>query len=200
MLYDLVKFIEQANLKHQYKYNYSLVNDIVDEDTQVPIVCPVHGSFMVSLKQHLDGRGCLQCRLGKLSLAKETILNEWCFLAWQEAGEHSHKFDSYKLYLIRCEAKNGTEAFIKVGKTFTTLTDRFDTLEAMPYDYYLLDTVVHNPFAVSSMEHKVHQLLKSHKYIPSLAFAGMSECFTTEAEPLAIELFKKYNEKPRDID
>lgn len=38
------KFIEKSNLKHNFKYDYSLV-EYINSKTKVVIICPTHGNF-----------------------------------------------------------------------------------------------------------------------------------------------------------
>lgn len=52
-------FIAKATAYHNDKYDYSKVQ-YVDLDTPVEIVCPTHGSFMQTPRNHLRG-GCQKC-------------------------------------------------------------------------------------------------------------------------------------------
>jgi len=55
-------FIKKAILVHGDKYNYKCVPDIIlNNDTPVPIVCPIHGLFYQTVYQHLNGVGCIKC-------------------------------------------------------------------------------------------------------------------------------------------
>lgn len=53
-------FISQANIVHNFKYDYSKVN-YVNSDTNVCIICKEHGEFFQSPKHHLSGHGCPKC-------------------------------------------------------------------------------------------------------------------------------------------
>lgn len=53
-------FIKKANLKHNFKYDYSLVKYSSLRD-KVKIICPKHGIFAQSAKSHLNGHGCPRC-------------------------------------------------------------------------------------------------------------------------------------------
>jgi hypothetical protein len=55
----LKKFIIASNIKHNNKYDYSLVCCIGREKIQ--IICPHHGVFEQSPKQHLKTCGCRKC-------------------------------------------------------------------------------------------------------------------------------------------
>jgi hypothetical protein len=54
------KFIQKAVLKHNGKYDYSLV-EYVNNKTDVSIVCRSHGVFQQTPDVHLSGKGCSVC-------------------------------------------------------------------------------------------------------------------------------------------
>jgi G:T-mismatch repair DNA endonuclease (very short patch repair protein) len=53
-------FIEKANIAHQNKYDYSLVN-YYNNYQKIPIKCPKHGIFNQNPGNHLQGAGCPKC-------------------------------------------------------------------------------------------------------------------------------------------
>lgn len=56
------EFIAKAVLVHGNKYGYGGVPDtMLENDTPVPIVCPIHGLFYQTVYQHLNGVGCIKC-------------------------------------------------------------------------------------------------------------------------------------------
>lgn len=59
----LEEFIKEANIVHNFKYDYSKVN-YINQRTCIDIICPIHGSFNQTPKNHLKGQGCPIC--GKL--------------------------------------------------------------------------------------------------------------------------------------
>ena len=69
--YDTLKdVISKFKLRHGCKYDYGRVN-YIDSKTKVEIVCPTHGSFMMSPNHHNSGRGCKECfKLRKSELQK----------------------------------------------------------------------------------------------------------------------------------
>lgn len=56
----LESFIEKANLKHNYKYDYSQV-EYKNSSTRVKILCVIHGQFEQIANCHLQGQGCKKC-------------------------------------------------------------------------------------------------------------------------------------------
>jgi hypothetical protein len=69
------EFIINANKKHAYKYDYSLVN-YVNAKTKVKIICPEHGEFMQTPNSHNNGKGCPICKESKGETHIRKTLNE----------------------------------------------------------------------------------------------------------------------------
>lgn len=63
------EWIERANKKHNFKYDYSKV-EYKDNKTPVCIICPEHGEFWQSPNNHMRGNGgCKEClRINKWEL------------------------------------------------------------------------------------------------------------------------------------
>ena len=61
-VYTQDSFIEKCNKIHHHKYDYSktIYRSIRDK---IIITCPEHGDFEQVTKTHLEGAGCLRCRL-----------------------------------------------------------------------------------------------------------------------------------------
>lgn len=55
------KFIKKANLKHNYRYDYSLV-DYKSTYEKVFIICKEHGKFEQQPSNHLSGSDCPKCK------------------------------------------------------------------------------------------------------------------------------------------
>lgn len=53
-------FITKATKIHNGKYDYSKV-EYVNTKTKVCIICPEHGEFWQTPRDHLSGRGCPLC-------------------------------------------------------------------------------------------------------------------------------------------
>jgi len=53
-------FIEEAKIIHEDKYDYSLVN-YLNNKTKIEIICPFHGIFLTTPKNHLNGYNCPKC-------------------------------------------------------------------------------------------------------------------------------------------
>lgn len=93
----------------------------------------------------------------------------------------------YKVYIIRCW--NEKEDFIKIGKTFKTITQRFNKAR-MPYNYTILSIYNFNDnFSCNSFEKKLHRKYIKYKYNPLISFIGDTECF------LKNSILKEKNER-----
>ena len=66
-------FNSKASLRHNNKYDYSLV-DYVDNKTKIKIICPIHGEFEQQPNSHLNGCGCFSC--GNKVLNKESFIEK----------------------------------------------------------------------------------------------------------------------------
>jgi hypothetical protein len=67
-------FIEKSKIKHNNIYDYSLVN-YVNSNTQVDIICKIHGIFKQLPKKHKNGSGCQKCG-GSEKLTKEDFITK----------------------------------------------------------------------------------------------------------------------------
>ena len=71
------QFIEEAKRVHGDKYDYSKV-EYVNNRTKVCIICPIHGEFWQTPKNHIKGQGCNKCaikyRAENNSLTKEEFI------------------------------------------------------------------------------------------------------------------------------
>ena len=72
-----VEFIKKARLVHGDRYDYSKV-DIISTHAKVEIICPKHGIFLQTPKEHLRGRGCRLCgneaKRSKLNLDRSLVV------------------------------------------------------------------------------------------------------------------------------
>lgn len=61
------EFIDKAIAKHGHKYDYSKT-EYKNYREKICIICPEHGEFWQTPKDHLSGRGCPVCRYASSSL------------------------------------------------------------------------------------------------------------------------------------
>jgi hypothetical protein len=79
-------FIEQANLVHNNKYYYHLVQ-YKKPSIKIKIICSIHGIFLQSAKEHLNGSGCPVC------LSIKTIENNTPIFIERANIVHNNKYD-----------------------------------------------------------------------------------------------------------
>jgi hypothetical protein len=113
------QFIEQANLVHNYKYDYSLVN-YVNNSTKVKIICSEHGEFMQTPNSHLNGSGCPKCResKGEKKIREYLIKNKINFIPQHRFTECRNilplPFDFYLPDYNLCIEFNGRQHYLPV--------------------------------------------------------------------------------------
>lgn len=73
------RYIKEASVKHNGKYDYSLVEFPVS-NKKITIICPVHGQFQQFSNSHLSGCSCYKCSVKDKSkknrLGKEKFINK----------------------------------------------------------------------------------------------------------------------------
>jgi len=112
-------FIEESNLIHNNKYDYSLV-DYKNAYTKVKIICPIHGEFLQTPQSHLNGSGCPICKSSKgEKIIKEFLENNNIEFETQKKfkdckNEKSLKFDFYLLDYNTCIEFDGKQHFESV--------------------------------------------------------------------------------------
>jgi len=139
---------------------------------KVNFFCKTHGDFWQTPHSHYKGHNCQKCAHSKL---KDTAPG-WANASWEKAALKSKLFDSFKVYVIKCSNEN--ETFYKVGKTFTTIRQRFKSKISMPYDYKVVKKFeFENSKDASNLELKLKTRNKRYRYTPLIKFGGMNECF-----------------------
>lgn len=95
------KWLNEVIKLHEGKYDYSKVN-FINLSTKVCIICPMHGEFWQTPKDHLRGRGCNKC--GRLSGVKNRTKTQDGFL--EEAFKvHSDIYDLSKTNYVDGKSK-----------------------------------------------------------------------------------------------
>ena len=79
------KTLNQFEEIHKNIYDYSLV-DFTSANQKIKIICPIHGIFEQTVKQHLKGYGCKKCTIQKQFLSKEKVISQF-----EEI--HNNKYD-----------------------------------------------------------------------------------------------------------
>ena len=86
------KFIKEADIIHNYKYNYSKIN-YINNKTKVCIICPEHGEFWQTPANHLKGANCPKCGC-VLRIKNNTKSFKWFLKKANEIHHNKYKYDS----------------------------------------------------------------------------------------------------------
>ena len=95
-------FITKANIVHNNRYNYDLV-EYVNSRTKIKIICPIHGLFEQVAKEHLRGRGCSKC--GKESKALTQASQAKSEFKDKASLVHNNKYDYSLVEYINSRTK-----------------------------------------------------------------------------------------------
>lgn len=163
-------FIKRAIDVHGNRYDYSKAKYTKFSD-KITITCSEHGDFEQHAGSHLRGAGCPIC-------ARLNPSNGWTFTEWEKYGLKSKNFIGFSLYILECW--NSDERFIKVGKTFTAIEQRYDYKDLMPYSYKVIYRVEGSARYISLLEQAIHKTFKHNKQFPDITFNGGTECYPLE--------------------
>ena len=70
------QFIKEARIKHNGKYDYSLV-EYNGNKKKVRIICPIHGEFKQTPDRHLHTSGCKKCAAEKRGLERRKTFEDF---------------------------------------------------------------------------------------------------------------------------
>lgn len=154
-------FKNKAIEKHGDLYDYSNITKYRNSKDILPISCKYHGVFTQTAPSHLSGSGCPRCNHISYQYSK-----------WAELGKKSKNFKGFKLYIVK--VYDNDEKFYKIGKTYTTLELRFNSI---PYNFDIVYSYESDAISISKIEKILHREYHKYKYIPLKKFGGDKECF-----------------------
>jgi hypothetical protein len=117
---DNNKFIEKSKLVHLEKYNYTLVDNIINNKSKVKIMCQIHGVFEQKVRHHLNGAGCPKCNesRGEREVKNYLIKNNIKFIPQKRFPDCKDKkelpFDFYLSELNTCIEFNGRQHYEEI--------------------------------------------------------------------------------------
>jgi very-short-patch-repair endonuclease len=154
--YSKEEYIAKCIIKHNNKYDYSLMLEYTNQMTKIKIKCPTHGEFMCQANHHLWGVGCPPCgiisRTEKWKLTTEEVIarakivhgDTYIYDEFLYTTHHGHATIICRVHgrftqdpwnhlsgtgCKRCTAIYNTEDFIKKAKEIHTIV----------YDYSRVD-------------------------------------------------------------
>ena len=174
LLLNTNQFIINASIVHNNKYDYSKVK-YEGCRKKVKIICKIHGEFDQSPSNHLKSIGCNRCAKESLREKNKISSTGWSVKSWKNIGLKSKKFDSFKVYIIRCW--NDQEEFYKIGRTYKKVKYRFSGKITMPYKFNIIYEIKGDAEIIFKEEQRLKDLHKEFRYTPKLKFHGMYECY-----------------------
>lgn len=89
--------IQKFNEVHNNKYDYSkTIFDGVKNN--ITIICPKHGEFNLIARYHIEGTGCLKCKLEDIKYSNEEIIEKF-------KKVHGEKYDYSKVIYVNIDTK-----------------------------------------------------------------------------------------------
>ena len=95
------KFIEEASIAHNNKYDYSLAV-YKNTHSKLKIICPEHGEFEQIAKDHFKGRGCQKCGNISSGINGRVSLEDFIY---RSSIAHNNKYDYSKTKYITSDKK-----------------------------------------------------------------------------------------------
>lgn len=149
-------FLSRSAEKHDYKYDYSLVDaslfDRNIETFKVEIICPVHGNYTQTARNHIQGQGCRKC---------------------MKCGFNISKPGSLYILVSKCSR------YIKIGITNRDIYIRVKEInKKSPYDFQLeYSRTFADGEQLLNFETTILNYLSAQMITTKHVFSGSTECF-----------------------
>ena len=182
------QFIDKAKIIHKDIYDYSLVNYVMSGHN-VLIRCLEHGVFSQIPENHLQGQGCPLCGNIKISNHAKKNSYGWSFSKWKKLIKKNKLVP--RLYILKCY--NNYEVFIKIGISMHEVKKRYPGKREMPYKFDILFEMVGIPENIFKIEQKIKKQFNENKFIPSIKFNGMFECYNIKHKNKILIFIQNFN-------
>ena len=93
------ELIVRFNTVHNNKFDYSLMN-YKDINSKIKIICPTHGVFEQTPKNHLHGNDCFECSKRKRSKTNDFFINQANIV---HNNFYDYSITKYKNYLTKVD-------------------------------------------------------------------------------------------------
>lgn len=177
-----VAFDKNQNLRNRLAENggdYDYSQAIYEKmRNKVDIICRKHGLFRQNPANHVRGEGCPKCGGESTARKLESNPTGWTHTNWKKWGEVSTNFDSYKVYIVKLECKEGIEKFFKIGRTYSTVNKRLSHISKR-YKWEVIHVI--EAESAKDIANKEVELLRQnaeYRYTPLKLFGGSRECFS----------------------
>lgn len=101
-VHDTDSFIKKAKELYGDSYDYSKV-EYVNEKDKIKIICKIHGEFMVSPNNFLNGKTCPKCR--KIKNQEKNSKSGYASFLERASKIHYNKYDYSKVKYINAKTK-----------------------------------------------------------------------------------------------
>ena len=174
------KFIEKANKKHNFKYNYSKTVYTKSHE-KVEIICPEHGSFFQTAYRHIsEGNGCPKCA--------NKIRSIGGFNGWASYYKRNGK-ESGILYVALVDILG--KDYIKVGITKYNTCKRFSNgIINLKEELFKLEGELK---FLSSLEFLLHTKFQKNRGFCGKKFSGYTEVYPVDYYDRIMDFIKKNN-------
>ena len=168
---DFLGFITKAHSKHQGNYSYVYFYGKKSSRDIVEINCILHGTFMQSINQHLDGRGCKDC--GKLRQGGIGSYNP-------KTLEDIPEMQNCRVTLYFVKLQHSEETFCKIGITKRSVNKRLrSNTEPYKYTEVLFECKMS---LINALKIEQSVITKHQNYKPMNRFPGWTECFNSNIQ------------------
>jgi hypothetical protein len=169
----LAEIVRMAHNVHHNRYDYSLVEQYTVLHNKVSIVCPEHGPFEQTLRDHIHNKqGCPLCAYrhhrGR----------------YQYVGSNTLQHVPAQFYVVRLESTEHN--FIKVGVTKNTWNTRLAKNSYKGFSVTLLLTYNDTMDKCLDIETECLETMQTFRYNKPLDFHGHTECFVNTPLTVAI--------------
>lgn len=162
-----LKFIEQANEKHNDTYTYENFN-YKKAKIKSFITCSIHGDFLCSPDNHLRGKGCPTC-----AKVNSKYINLRSFKAF---CNKNLKGDGI-LYILKFIDLRTNQEFLKIGITSKSIEKRYPKYLYKNYKYETLYIIKSDSEFIFKAEQSIHKEFFDFKLKVNKDFQGHSECY-----------------------
>lgn len=173
------KFFNRANKAHNNFFDYSLAS-YVNSTTPIAIICPLHGVFSQTPKDHYRC-GCTEC--GRHNQGGYSD-------AFFDYHPEMHQVSAW-IYVV--ELSNENERLCKVGITRRTIQERFHgKLNHVGYNIDVKYCKQLPLIQAYRIEQHIHKKFKPYQSTPANKLPGWTECFQSHKQQEIIELLHSF--------
>lgn len=165
MTLKIKQFIHDANITHNNKYDYSLVDFKTGED-YIKIICPTHGIFIQNVYEHRYGSGCQKCS-GRNKTKEDFIIefnkkynNKYDYRKFEYDGKNKESIvtcPKHGDFLIDPNRHLAGKGCTKCGRKQLTLEDVIKDFEKIHKDRY-----TYNNFVYKNLQTKSYITCREH--------------------------------------